>query len=129
MHCIDCALTRPPADFSHPPGDSRAAQKSALAGVVHDKRTEAELGQLLTDLKKRASELDAVQVPMLETRWRNVTAYCVAPMLGLDWIYMCLQRRTMSVETEPTVASHATHPSARCASATNQSICHRSWLL
>jgi hypothetical protein len=32
--------------------DSRGAQKSALSGVIHDKRTDKEMGALLGELQK-----------------------------------------------------------------------------
>jgi Zn-dependent M32 family carboxypeptidase len=38
-----------------PPGaaESRGAQKSALAGVIYDKKTDKEVGALLEELKKQ----------------------------------------------------------------------------
>jgi len=33
--------------------DSRGAQKSALSGVIHDKRTDKEVGGLLEELQKK----------------------------------------------------------------------------
>lgn len=43
--------------------ESRAVQKAALAGVLHEKQTEAELGGLLAKLQAAnlADELDAYQ--------------------------------------------------------------------
>jgi hypothetical protein len=48
---------------------SRGAQKSALAGVLYDKRTEKELGQLLEQLKGAAG-LDPVQAAVVREAQR-----------------------------------------------------------
>jgi carboxypeptidase Taq len=46
--------------------DSRGAQKTALAGVLYDKRTEVSLGTLLQRLSAApAGELDAVQAAVV----------------------------------------------------------------
>jgi Zn-dependent M32 family carboxypeptidase len=52
---------------------SRGAQKSALAGVLYDKRTEKELGQLLEQLKGAAG-LDPVQAAVVREAQRLGTA-------------------------------------------------------
>jgi Zn-dependent M32 family carboxypeptidase len=44
---------------------SRGAQKSALAGVLYDKRTDKQLGSLLQQLKAAAGELDPVQAAVV----------------------------------------------------------------
>jgi Zn-dependent M32 family carboxypeptidase len=48
---------------------SRGAQKSALAGVLYDKKTEKELGQLLEQLKGAAG-LDPVQAAVVREAQR-----------------------------------------------------------
>lgn len=48
---------------------SRGAQKSALAGVLYDKKTEGELGQLLEQLKG-AVGLDPVQAAVVREAHR-----------------------------------------------------------
>lgn len=57
---------------------SRGAQKSALAGVLYDKKTEKELGQLLEQLKG-ATGLDPVQAAVVREAQRWVL---VARMQG-----------------------------------------------
>lgn len=50
---------------------SRGAQKSALAGVLYDKRTDPTLGQLLTQLKGApAGVLDQVQAAVVRDALR-----------------------------------------------------------
>lgn len=44
---------------------SRGAQKAALAGVLYDKRTDKQLGNLLHELKGAANELDPVQAAVV----------------------------------------------------------------
>lgn len=51
---------------------SRGAQKSALAGVLYDKRTEAELGQLLEQLTGAAAGLEPVQAAVVREAHRCV---------------------------------------------------------
>lgn len=56
---------------------SRGAQKSALAGVLYDKKTEKELGQLLEQLKGAAG-LDPVQAAVVREaqRWGALGCVC-----------------------------------------------------
>jgi hypothetical protein len=63
---------------------SRGAQKSALAGVLYDKRTEAELGQLLEQLQGAAG-LEPVQAAVVREAHRCVcTSDCVVCVGG--WV-------------------------------------------
>lgn len=55
---------------------SRGAQKSALAGVLYDKKTEKELGQLLEQLKGAAG-LDPVQAAVVREAQRWGALGCV----------------------------------------------------
>jgi carboxypeptidase Taq len=57
---------------------SRGAQKSALAGVLYDKRTEKELGQLLEQLKGAAG-LDPVQAAVVREAQRSYTRETAVP--------------------------------------------------
>lgn len=71
---------------------SRGAQKSALAGVLYDKRTDQQLGTLLKQLKEAAAELDPVQAAVVRDayRWGYMTLimvmrYRVGMLYQLTW--------------------------------------------
>lgn len=58
-HPLCAPAPNPCAKVMMPPGaaEARGAQKAALSGVLHDKRTDAELGGLLDTLKVRLAAL------------------------------------------------------------------------
>jgi Zn-dependent M32 family carboxypeptidase len=69
---------------------SRGAQKSALAGVLYDKRTDKQLGSLLQQLKAAAAELDPVQAAVVRDasryeRWGCSYGVCTVLHLWLVW--------------------------------------------
>lgn len=66
-----------------PPGaaESRAAQKSALAGVLHEKQTEAELGEVLARLQAAdlAADLDDFQLATVREAVRDYKKLTAVP--------------------------------------------------
>eukprot|EP00878_Enallax_costatus_P001574 GHUV01001725.1.p1 GENE.GHUV01001725.1~~GHUV01001725.1.p1 ORF type:complete len:544 (+),score=156.71 GHUV01001725.1:74-1705(+) len=58
---------------------SRGAQKSALAGVLYDKRTDQQLGQLLKQLKDATAELDPVQAAVVRDAYRSYVRETAIP--------------------------------------------------
>lgn len=56
-----------------PPGAaaSRGAQKSALTGVLYDKRTDKELGALLKQLQESSPQLDQVQAAVVRDAYKS----------------------------------------------------------
>lgn len=73
--------------------NSRGAQKSALAGVLYDKRTDAELGQLLAQLRG-AQGLSPVQAAVVREASRCAESgshsLCVCVCVGLGaWDCSC----------------------------------------
>ncbi|KAF6265951.1 putative carboxypeptidase [Scenedesmus sp. NREL 46B-D3] len=75
---------------------SRGAQKSALAGVLYDKRTEQQLGSLLQQLKAAAGELDPVQAAVVRDASRSYTRETAVPKE--------LAQRIAQLETDAYVA-------------------------
>eukprot|EP00775_Hariotina_reticulata_P006119 gene6119-6358_t len=76
---------------------SRGAQKSALAGVLYDKRTDTILGQLLTQLKTApAGALDQVQAAVVRDALRSYTREVSIPKE--------LAQRIAKLETDAYVA-------------------------
>lgn len=65
---------------------SRGAQKSALAGVLYDKRTDKQLGGLLQQLKAAAGELDPVQAAVVRDASRCVQ-HCGACLRQGSWCF------------------------------------------
>lgn len=75
---------------------SRGAQKSALAGVLYDKRTDKQLGGLLQQLKAAAGELDPVQAAVVRDASRSYTRETAVPKE--------LAQRIAKLETDAYVA-------------------------
>eukprot|EP00877_Chromochloris_zofingiensis_P002211 jgi/Chrzof1/11991/Cz06g17100.t1 len=71
---------------------SRGAQKSALAGVLYDKRTDKELGELLTQLNDQPGDLDAIQAAVVRDAHKAYIRETAIPKQ--------LAQRIASLETE-----------------------------
>lgn len=87
-----------------PPGaaDSRTAQKMALAGVVHEREVDSEIGRLLEQVEGQAGDLDKVKSAVLREAKRECGRLLVLspPALSLQaattkdargplWWFMC----------------------------------------
>ena len=71
---------------------AKARQKETLAGVIHEKKTDKELGVLLNDLSMEASGLSAVQKRNVEIAFKD---YHKATALPMD-----LSKRIAALESE-----------------------------
>lgn len=58
-------------------GASRAMQKTAMAGVIHDKETDAEIGELLQQLKSvELGDVQSANVREAAREYGLVHPYC-----------------------------------------------------